>query len=62
MAAAAILRKPAIGEIRESERSVVAEGNSCCPPSAVRLGKERASSGRCRMNVSDRLDVEGIVA
>ena len=59
---AAILSKPAIEEIRERERSVVAEGNSCCPPSAARLGKERASSGQCKMNRSDSLSVVGIVA
>ena len=60
-AAAAILRKLAIEELRESERNVVAEGSSCCPDSAAHLEKERASSGRCRMNRSGRLNVEEIL-
>ena len=57
--AAAILRKPATEEIRETERSVGAEENSCCPLSVGHLEKEWASSGRCRMNLSDRLNVDG---
>lgn len=57
--AAAILRKPKIAEIRETERSVGAEGSSCCPTSAGHLEKDWESSGLCRMIRSDRLNVEG---
>jgi hypothetical protein len=38
--AAAILRKPKIGEIREIERSVWLEGSTCCPLSVALLQKE----------------------
>ena len=60
-AAAAILRKPAIGEIKETERNVGVEGSTCFPPPVAHLEKEWASSARCRMNPSDRLNIEGIL-
>ena len=62
MGAAAILKKPAIGEIRESERSVEAEGSSCFPPPVGHLEKERAFSALHRKSGNDRLNVEGIPA
>lgn len=61
-AAAAILGKREIAAIRESERSVGAEGSRCRLPSVARLEKELSSSGRCRTNRSDRLDAEGVPA